>query len=202
MYIPISNQYTDREEIESFMQQYSFASLITAKDNFPTATHLPFLVISEGDNIVLKAHFAKANNHWKIIEEFKNLVIFTQPNAYISPKNYDNELNVPTWNYIAVHAYGNGKIINDSKQTFEILEATIKQYEASYKQQWDKLPEDYKINLAKKIVAFEIEITDLQAKKKLSQNRSNLEKEKIIETLSKSKHAHEQSIAEYMKKEK
>jgi len=199
MYIPKINLTTDRDEIVAFMKQFSFATLVTSKDNFPIATHLPFLVSIKEDNIVLISHFAKANEQWKDIENNTILVIFSEPHAYISPKHYDKELNVPTWNYISIHAYGQGRLITEPGNIFKVLENTIDNYETSYRQQWDNFPEDYKLRMSKGIVAFEILITDLQGKKKLSQNRSETEKEKIIDTLSKSKYTNEQLIAEYMK---
>ena len=201
MYIPKLNLATDRDEIVAFMKQFSFATIITAKENLPIATHLPFLVNVKDNSVVLTSHFAKANEHWADIENNKVLVIFSEPHAYISPKNYDNVLNVPTWNYISVHAYGEGKLITETQKTFKILEATIDNYETAYRQQWDNFPEEYKTKMAKGIVAFEILVTDLQAKKKLSQNRSNTEKQKIIDSLSKSNDTNEQIIAAYMKKD-
>ena len=200
MYIPNSNLMTDRTETVEFMKQFSFATIITAKNNLPIATHLPFLVTIKDDNIVLTSHFAKANEHWKDIENNKALVIFSEPHAYISPKNYDKKLNVPTWNYISVHAYGQAKLINDTDKVFELLERTIDSYETSYKQQWNKLPEDYKLGMSKAIVAFDIIVSDLQAKKKLSQNKTENEQLKIINSLSKSTDTNEQLIADYMKK--
>ena len=200
MYIPKTNLTTDKDEIVAFMKRFSFATIVTAKDCIPTATHLPFLVTVKDDSVILTSHFAKANEHWQDIENFKNLVIFSEPHAYISTKNYDKELNVPTWNYISIHAYGKGKIITETDKTFEILEATIDSYETSYRQQWDSFPDDYKLKMSNGIVAFEILITDLQAKKKLSQNRTDTEKNKIIEALSKSNDANEKLIADYMKK--
>ncbi len=200
MYIPKINLTTDKDQIVAFMKQFSFATIITARDNFPTATHLPFLVTIKEDNIILTSHFAKANEHWQDIEKLKTLVIFSEPHAYISTNNYDKELNVPTWNYISVHVYGQGKLITETEKTFEILEATIDNYETSYRQKWDGFPEDYKLKMSKGIVAFEILVTDLQAKKKLSQNRTDAEKKKIIETLSKSKDTNETLIADFMKK--
>ncbi len=198
MYIPKINLATDRNGIVAFMNRFSFASIITANDNLPIATHLPFLVTIKNDNVILTSHFAKANEQWTQIEHNKVLTIFSEPHAYISPKNYDKELNVPTWNYISIHAYGQGKLITDTQSTFEVLEATIDNYEPSYKQRWNNLPEDYKSKMANGIVAFEILITDLQAKKKLSQNRTNTETQKIIDTLSKSSDTNEQLISEYM----
>lgn len=201
MYIPKINLATDRDEIVSFMKQFSFATIVTSKDNTPVATHLPFLVSSDEENLILTSHFAKANEQWKDLENNKVLVIFSEPHAYISPKHYDNDLNVPTWNYISIHAYGQGKLITETESVFKVLEKTIDNYEISYKQQWEQLTTDYKMNLAKGIVAFEIVVKDLQAKKKLSQNRSETEKQKIIETLSKSNHTNEQLIAAYMEKD-
>lgn len=200
MYIPKINLATDREEIISFMKQFSFATIVTSKNNTPIATHLPFLVSIKDDNIVLVSHFAKANEQWKDIENNNILVIFSEPHAYISPKHYDKELNVPTWNYISIHAYGQGKLITESEKVFKVLEKTIDNYEISYKQQWNGFPAEYKLKLLNGIVAFEIIINDLQAKKKLSQNRTETEKQKIIDTLSISSDSNEQLIADYMKK--
>jgi len=201
MYIPKINLATDKDEIIAFMKQFSFATIITAKDNIPTATHLPFLVSSGSEEIILTSHFAKANEQWKDIQTNNVLVIFSEPHAYISPKNYDKELNVPTWNYISVHAYGQGKLITEAENVFKVLENTIDNYESSYKEQWNRFPEEYKQKLAKGIVAFEITVKDLQAKKKLSQNRTATEKQKIIDTLSESHDTNEKIIAAYMKKD-
>jgi transcriptional regulator len=201
MYIPKINAVTNREETIAFMQQFSFATLITAKDGLPVATHLPFIVSVKEDQIILTAHFAKANEHWKDIEQHKVLVIFSEPHAYISPKNYDKEMNVPTWNYISVHAYGKGKLITRTAEVMTVLENTNNNYESAYQQQWDSLPEDYKLKMIHGIVAFEVMVTDLQAKKKLSQNRTATEKQKIIDNLSKSNHTNEKLIADFMNRE-
>lgn len=200
MYIPKINLLTDRAEIISFMKQFSFATIVTAKDGLPVASHLPFMVSIKEDTVFLTSHFAKANEHWQHIEENAVLVIFSEPHAYISPTHYDNELNVPTWNYIAVHAYGTGTLITDTKATFEVLEATIDTYETIYRQQWNALPEDYKLKMSKGIVAFEVRVTDLQAKQKLSQNRSDKERKKIIETLLKSSNTNEKLMATFMQR--
>jgi len=147
----------------------------------------------------LTSHFAKSNEQWKDIETNKVLIIFSEPNAYISPKNYDKKLNVPTWNYISVHAYGEGKIITETDKVFKILESTIDNYEIDYEQQWNNLPEEYKLEMSKGIVAFEVVVTDLQAKKKLSQNKTVSEQNNIINSLSKSIDCNEKLIADYMR---
>ena len=189
----------DSTEAIEFMQRFSFATIITAKNNLPVATLLPFLVAVKDSHITLTSHFAKANEQWKDIENNKVLVIFSEPHAYISPRHYDKKLNVPTWNYISVHAYRKGKLITEMSKVFEVLERTIENYEASYKDQWNNLPADYKTGLAKGIMAFDIEVTDLQGKKKLSQNKTENERQKIINALSKSEDTNEKLIAGYMK---
>lgn len=201
MYIPSTNTMNDQNEILKFMKRFSFATIITVKENAPIATHLPFLVELRDNNITLTSHFAKANDHWKYIENQNILVIFSEPHAYISPKNYDKELNVPTWNYLSVHAYGKGELIVDYERTIKILENTIDNYESSYRTQWNDFPEDYKLRMTKGIVTFKITISDLQAKKKLSQNRTESEKLAIINSLSLSNDTNEKIIAEYMKNE-
>lgn len=182
------------------MQRYSFATIVTAVNGVPEATHLPFLVKQENDKVFLLSHFAKANPQSAQVIENTSLVIFTEPHAYISPKNYEKEENVPTWNYIAVHAYGKAVILEEEHKKAELLKHTIEYYDAGYLQQWNNLPDQYKSKMMKGIIAFEIEVTDLQAKKKLSQNRSEIEKENIIHSLSKSGDANEKEIAAYMAK--
>lgn len=198
MYIPAINAVSNKEEMIAFMQRFSFATIITAKDAMPIATHLPFLVTVKDEAVVLQAHFAKANPHWNDIEKNTSLVIFTEPHAYISPSNYTAEKNVPTWNYIAVHAYGKAKIIDAPEEAMQLIHATIRNYETAYEKQWADLSEAFKTKMLQGIVAFEMEITDLQGKKKLSQNRSATEQQTIMDTLSKSSNTHDQLIAAYM----
>lgn len=198
MYIPSFNQITDPHEAISFMQRYSFATIVTVKDGIPTATHLPFVVKEVDGQVVILSHFAKANPQSADILNARPLVIFTEPHAYISPKNYEKEQNVPTWNYLAVHAYGDCIILDSEEEKSALLAETIKYYDADYLKQYDGLPDEYKQKMMKGIVAFQIIVDDLQAKKKLSQNRSEKERENIIESLGKSGDKNEQEIAAYM----
>lgn len=200
MYIPKHYETTDKAVILDFMNQYPFATIITVKDNFQTASHLPFTISERGEEIILTAHFAKANAHWEQLIENKVLVIFSEPHAYISPKHYESEKNVPTWNYIAVHAYGKGTLITDQQASFQVLETMINQFEPEYKPQWDTLPMDYKERMLKGIVAFEITVTDLQAKHKLSQNKKETERQNIISAFEKSSNGNENAIAGFMSK--
>jgi transcriptional regulator len=200
MYTPQRYTFADKEEILNFIKTYSFATIVTVKDNFQSATHLPFTITERGDDLVLTSHFAKANPQWEELKENDVLVIFTEPHAYISPKHYESKLSVPTWNYLAVHAYGKSEIITDQQKAFACLEDMINVYEQEYKLHWDDLPLDYKTKMLNGIVAFEIVVTDLQTKKKLSQNKKEIERERIINALEKSNDTTEKTIADYMKK--
>ncbi len=165
MYTPKINLMSDPQEAFSFMQQYSFATIVTVTDNIPSATHLPFVVSMRDEKIILTSHFAKANPQATEIFNCRPLVIFTEPHAYISPKHYDNELNVPTWNYVAVHAYGNATIIDSAEGKAALLDQTIQYYEAAYQLQWDGLAEDYRNSLMRGILGFEIVVDEIQGKK-------------------------------------
>ena len=198
MYIPGFNTFPDKQEVISFMRKYSFGTIITSVDNFPVATHLPLLVEEKDDQIIISSHFAKTNPQALDVDGNTNLIIFTEPHAYISPKNYPKEAEVPTWNYIAVHAYGKARLLNGEQEHLDLLERTINNYEAEYFDQWQKLPHEFKSKMIKGIVGFEIVVTDLQAKSKLSQNRSEVEKDNIIHSLSESPSESEREIARYM----
>ncbi|WP_311947679.1 FMN-binding negative transcriptional regulator [Mucilaginibacter terrae] len=202
MYTPKHFELTDVAEAVAFMKQYSFATLINVNGNIPEATHLPFLIKQEGEQVILSSHLARANPQAEYIAKGTSLIIFTEPHAYIAPTHYEKELNVPTWNYIAIHAYGEAKIVTDEVAQLKALEEMIASYDAAYLQQWAGLPIDYKLKLCKAIVVFNITVTDLQGKKKLSQNRNDADRESIIKAFSQSKDFNEQVIGEYMRKEK
>ena len=200
MYIPKPFLITDKAEKIAFMRQYGFATIVTAENNFPTATHLPFVVCETENSVVLKSHFAKANPQWKELATKQCLVIFSEPHAYISPKHYESELNVPTWNYISVHAYGNGNIISDSESSAEVIQSMIEYFDPQWLNNWQKMPQDYRQRMMNGIVPFEVEITGLQGQKKLSQNKTAGEQHKIAEALTGSGNKSSAEIAAYMKK--
>lgn len=200
MYIPKPYQgKKNNEVIIAFMQRFNFGPIITTVDKVPIATHLPFVIKEIDQEIVITSHLAKANEHWKHIESNENLVIFSEPHAYISPKNYDKKENVPTWNYMAIHAYGKARIIQDPTKIIHVLETMITDFEPEYKKQWDELTDEYKSKMSKGIVAFEIRITKLESKEKLSQNKKENERKNIMNSLSNSPNENERTIAEYMK---
>lgn len=202
MYIPKIYNNDDITKAVSFMKKFSFGTIITSDNGKPIATHLPFVISERNGEIILTSHFAKANNHSENIQSEEILVIFTEPHAYISPKLYDKKENVPTWNYVSVHAYGTAKLLETDTEVFEVLEQMIKGYDTEYLNQWNELSIDYKTRMAKGIVAFEIRVNELQFKEKLSQNKSEKERNKIINNLEESKNGNEVLLAEYMDKNK
>jgi transcriptional regulator len=199
MYIPNINKMMENTKVVDFMKRFSFATIITSKNDFPIATHIPFVIKEENNKLFLLSHVAKQNEQWKHLEDSMVLVIFSEPHAYISPTNYEKEVNVPTWNYISVHAYGKGYLMTNHEDVISLLESTIDNYEASYREQWNRLPEKYRLGQMSGIVAFKIEVTEIQAKEKLSQNKTLNEQQKIIDSLSISKDTNERITAEYMK---
>lgn len=202
MYIPNHFKFKDDIDKIAFMKQYSFATIITVKNNTPIATQLPFVVNNMDGSLVLSTHFAKANEQAQYIEENTSLIIFSEPQAYISPAHYDKRESVPTWDYIAVHAYGKAKIITDEATKRKALEQMIELYDKSYMQQWKSLSEKYIQGMTRGIVAFEIEVTELQGQKKLSQNKTEIEKQRIIDHLERSGNTVEKELAAFIRTEK
>lgn len=199
MYTPNQFRFRDKQEMVAFMKQYPFATIVTMNGNIPVATQLPFCIDDSSDKLILSAHFALANEQAKFIVDNTSLVIFSEPHAYISPVHYDKKESVPTWDYIAVHAYGKATIVTDENAVVKVLEQMITFYDKSYLQQWDGLPDKYKKGMMKAIVAFELEVTDLQGQKKLSQNKTAEEKQRIIAHLEKSNSSVEAAIAKHIR---
>jgi transcriptional regulator len=187
MYIPKHFREDDLPVLQRLMRDYSFATLVSVQeDGLPIATHLPFLFEYEPAPYgVLKAHMALANAQWRTFQEEREvLVIFQGPHAYISPSWYEVELSVPTWNYAVVHAYGRPHLIKDQAELYKDLKTLIATHEAQFPNPWPfQLPTDYLERMMKGVVGFALEITRLEGKFKMSQNRSAREQEQVIEAL-------------------
>jgi transcriptional regulator len=173
--------------------------MVTMAGEKPLATHLPFTVAERNGKLLLQSHFAKANEQTRYIAEQTSLVIFTEPHAYISPSHYDKQESVPTWDYIAVHAYGTACILEQEQEKLALLEQTIDNYEQAYRAQWDTLSSRYKTGMLQGIVAFELEVTELQGQKKLSQNKSDEERRRIVQQLEQSSNGVERDLARHIK---
>ncbi len=184
MYIPEHFQVRDHADAVAFMRANPFVILVSSTNDGPFATHLPLVIREDGEQLLLRGHVAKANPHWRYLqEEPKCLTIFHGPHAYISPKNYTTREVVPTWNYGAVHAYGNARVFPTPDDLLSILNELIPTFEAAYAEQWASLSEAYRDRMLSHIVGFEIGVTKLEAKFKLSQNRTREEQDNIIQSL-------------------
>jgi transcriptional regulator len=198
MYIPKHFEQNDTSSTIAFMQNFNFALLVSVNDSIPIATHLPFVIEERDKDIVLISHMSKANDQWKTAKDSAVMVVFSEPHAYISPSHYEKQQNVPTWNYVAVHAYGTISVLENDHQKLEVLHKQMRSFEEAYLQQFKTLDQKYIDGLLKGIVAFEILVTDLQSKAKLSQNKTRSEREKIKQELEQSNDTIKQSLGKMM----
>ena len=204
MYSPKFNQISDRATLLEAMRAYSFATLIgpPSADSPASplvATHLPLIVHDEGEHGLLEGHFAKANKHWQSLAGSETLVVFLGPHSYVSPANYTEPLSVPTWNYIAIHAYGTLELIEDDAAKDALLKRLIALHEPAYAERWLGMPEGFRRNLLAGIVGFRIPIARIEGKFKLSQNRTAEERRNIY-AMQSSASPDEQALARWMEK--
>ena len=169
------------------MRANPFVILVSSTPEGPFATHVPVVIRESADHILLRGHVAKANPHWRYLQEQPYcLTIFHGPHSYISTTNYEGRENVPTWNYGAVHAYGDARTFAAPEELLGMLDDLIPTFEATYGEQWSSLPESYRQRMLSHIVGFEITVRKLEAKFKLSQNRTKNEQQNVIDSLSRS----------------
>ncbi|MBD2060567.1 FMN-binding negative transcriptional regulator [Oculatella sp. FACHB-28] len=186
MYRPTAFQEDNVDKLVAFMKANSFATLVSIVEGVPYASHVPLVVKVQEDVIQLIGHLAKLNPQWQAFETVESLAIFTGAHAYISPALYEKHENVPTWNYIAVHAYGIPKVItlNHSPESMDqMIDEMIDTYEADYKSHWHGLSDGYRQGMMNGIVGFEMTVTRLEGKYKLSQNRSQTDQETVSAAL-------------------
>src|SRR5262249_43013719 len=159
---PSMFEMAEREEMWSLIERYPFGVLVTMRDGVPFATHLPFV----RDGEALMGHVARANPQWQGLADQEALAIFSGPHAYVSPAWYEAEGVVPTWNYVAVHAYGRCRLV-EGDELMALLERSVGAFDRAG---W-RLDKDYAARLAGGIVGFRMEGVRLEGKAKLSQNQ-------------------------------
>ena len=206
MYVPRAFEASDRAWCHALIDAESFGVLVSVDDaGAPFATHLPFLLERDrGPLGTLLGHVARANPHWRYFRGSSArgareaevdpeatradrrsgvpaLAIFAGPHAYVSPSWYAVHPSVPTWNYVAVHAYGSPVVIEDTARTRALLARLVATHEAGQPAPWsvDSLPEDYRAGMERGIVAFEMRIERLEGKAKLSQNRGTEDRARV-----------------------
>jgi transcriptional regulator len=136
-------------------------------------------VRDEGEHGLLEGHFARANPHWKSLAGQETLVVFSGPHAYVSPALYTEALSVPTWNYIAVHAYGKLTLVEDEPGKDALLTGLINANEPAYAEKWMAMPEGFRRSMLAGIIGFRIPIARIEGKFKLSQNRPETDRRSV-----------------------
>ncbi|AGA31231.1 FMN-binding negative transcriptional regulator [Singulisphaera acidiphila] len=199
MYAPSFNVENDTNKLHEFMRQNSFALLTTQAEGALMASHLPLMLDPKaGPHGHLIGHMARANPQWRQ-NEGEALVVFSGPHVYISPSWYEAERMVPTWNYVAVHAYGSFQIIQERDALLEILRKSVQTYEGSRESPWTFDESGAHIDaMLKAIVGFRVEIRKLEGKWKLSQNQPEERRARVVRALSEQSDENSQAIAALM----
>lgn len=199
MYIPKSFSETDLPTLYAFIQQHNFATLISQHDGEMTASHVPLML--DVANGILIGHLARANPQCKDFELSREvLAIFHGPHAYISPSWYEPGNSVPTWNYATVHVYGTSRTIDDEETLHSMLQRLVDHHEQNFAAPWkmDGLSDDYIHKMMQAVVGFQITITRLEGKYKLSQNRSEVDQQRVMTTLNSSDYPPDREVAALM----
>lgn len=200
MYIPEHFKETNPERIAALIKGYPFGMLVTASEGVPFVSHLPFLFENiAGTHGKLLGHMARANPQWQhFVAGGEVLTVFQGPHAYVSPSGYSSP-GVPTWNYAVVHLYGKPQLIDGEAELEALLERLTSVHESHMQNPWKPdLEGERRSKLLGMIVGFEIEISGVQGKFKLSQNRPTEDQQHVIEALSLSSNSLEVALAKLM----
>lgn len=209
MYTPRAFALDDLPELQQLIRHTRLAQLVTFGEHGLQASHLPLLLNpDEGPNGTLYGHLAKANRQWQDLQNGSEaLVIFAGAEAYVSPGFYPAKAEhgkvVPTWNYLAVHAYGQAEVFTDAERLLTLVSALTDRHENGRAQPWkvSDAPADYIDGMLKAIVGFALPIQRLQGKRKLSQNRSAADIAGVREGLAASVDVRDQTLARFIPKE-
>jgi transcriptional regulator len=213
MYIPPANAERDRETLFGFIAAHPFGALVSVNASGAlVATHIPWILHeNDGAQGVLQGHIARANReHDSGNGEGATpaLVLFTGPDAYISPSWYASKAEhgrvVPTWNYIAVHVYGRFRFVTDDAFLARHLEELVSRHEGHRQTPWHvtDAPADYIERQRRAIVGVELAIERIEGKWKMSQNRPAADVDGVIEGLRQSGAANDRRVAEVVEMSK
>lgn len=200
MYTPPAFREDDPVVVRQMIREARLATLVTATADGMLATPLPLMLADEGEHGVLYGHVSRANPQWKTAPIGDALVLFGGPEAYVSPSWYASKQEhgkvVPTWNYVAVHAYGPVEFFDDEARLRDVVSRLTDQHEASREEPWrvTDAPEDYIRSQLRGIVGLRMPIARLEAKRKLSQNRPAADRQGVADALARSPHETERIV--------
>lgn len=207
MYNSKPHQEHDLARLHQHMLDTRLAVLVSHGEQGLLATHLPVLVdTAEGEFGTVYAHLARANRQWQDLEQGgEALLVFPGADAYVSPSYYpgkaDNPKVVPTWNYLAVHAYGPADVIHEAEPLLAIVSRLTDRHEQGRSEPWKvtDAPADYLDGMLRAIVGVRLPIARLQGARKLSQNRSEQDIAGVCESLSASTDQQDNQLAAHMR---
>ena len=200
MYSPSYNQVENRAEVLDFMRANNFALLVTGTGGALHGSHLPVMVQEREGRLVLDMHMARNNEQWQQFFDDEVMVVFFGPHAYVSPRWYEEKERVPTWNYAAVHAYGIPKVVDDAAAKHASQRRLVEAMDREWLPKFDALRPEYVKGMLEGIVNFEIAVTRIETRWKLSQNRSRREQELIAAALERSGDSAERALAALTRK--
>ena len=200
MYSPTYNRLEDRSELLAFLRANNFPILVTGTGGTLHASHLPVTIHEQDAQIVIDMHMAKNNPQWQEFLDDEVMVLFSGPHAYVSPRWYEEQERVPTWNYAAVHAYGVPEIIPESEKKHASQRRLIESLDPAWLPKFDALGAEYVQRMLDGIVNFSIPVARLETRWKLSQNRGRREMELIAAELDKSADPIERALAALTRK--
>lgn len=190
MYVPPAFREDDPSTLRQIMREARLSTLVTATSEGLIATPLPLILDeSEGEHGVLYGHLAKANPQWKLPATGEALAIFSGPDAYVTPSWYaakrEHGKVVPTWNYVAVHAYGQAEFFEDEDRLREVVTRLTNLYEHPRAEPWavTDAPEVFIKSQLKGIVGLRLPVSRIEGKRKMSQNRSAEDRDGVAQGL-------------------
>jgi transcriptional regulator len=208
MYIPPAFRLEDLPEVHHAMRDARSATLVTATDQGLIGTPLPILLNEdEGQYGTLYAHVARANPQWKLAPVGEAMAIISGPQAYVTPSWYATKQEthkvVPTWNYVAIHAYGPVEFFDDADRLLGLVTRLTDLHEQSRQQPWAvaDAPAEFIASQLRGIVGLRMPITRLDAKRKMSQNRNAADRAGVIEGLSASDRPEDRCVASLITKD-
>ncbi|MBL8702283.1 MAG: FMN-binding negative transcriptional regulator [Alphaproteobacteria bacterium] len=201
MYVPPHFNAPEPSAAHDVIDANPFALLVSAGGADLAGTHLPLdLDRARGPQGTLIGHMARANDHWRALDGAATLAIFSGPHAYVSPRWYAGGPAVPTWNYVAVHVYGRARVVETPDRLREILAALTRRYEGDGPWRMGELPEKFLDAMVRGIVGIEIEVARIEAKFKLSQNRSAADRDGVAAALEATGDAGDAALAATMRR--